>query len=152
MATMKVRLAKTGATSEKVGTGAFTNVEVHQFEGVSARIDKPFTDVDDSGNHTYTSAELQTGMVLRNPAGTNRTEVLPAASTLFTDFNLAATGDFFDVQFLCVPAYGVSNTVTFANGSNTFGSGVTLAANTYKTLRFLRMVSGSTDIVKVLAD
>jgi len=75
-----------------------------------------------AGNVTYTAAELIGGLILRDPAGGNRTDVTPTAANIVGAITNAAVGTSFE--------YYMKNTAD-ANESIAFsaGTGVTLVYN-----------------------
>ena len=81
--------------------------------------------VDTAGAATYTAAQIGRGIILRDPSGAARTDVLPTAALLIAGvanvYTLAADGD--SVQ------WEVRNTGAFAVTIST-GSGVTLLGDT----------------------
>lgn len=87
----------------------------------------PATDVT-AGPVTYTTAQLAGGLVVRDPAGLARTDVLPAAADIIADLNLDADGDTFVFYFVniadaaeAITFGGAPSGVTYANAGQTIG-------------------------------
>ena len=74
----------------------------------------PFSDAT-AGNITYTAAQLLTGIIVRDPNGDSRTDVLPTAALLVAAIVRPAIGDV--VKTLFVNGADAAETITFTAGT-----------------------------------
>lgn len=86
----------------------------------------PFSDAT-AGNITYTAAQLLTGIVVRDPNGASRSDVLPTAALLVAAIPGAAVGD--TIEFLITNGADAAETITLTAGAgSTFDANQTAAS------------------------
>src|SRR5690349_811929 len=90
--------------------------------GATARVDQLFrggfgTPVSDAtaGARTYTAAEILTGIIVRDPNGASRTDVLPTAALLVAALTRPAVGDV--ISCYIVNGADAAETITINAGS-----------------------------------
>lgn len=87
------------------------------------------TSVVTAGNATYTTAQLLSGLILRDPAGNARTDTLPTAADLVEAIQGAMVGTSFQVHIRnCADA---SEVLTIAAGTGGTVSGTATIAQNY---------------------
>lgn len=68
-----------------------------------------------AGNVTYTAAQLLSGVIVRDPAGASRTDVLPTAALLVAEMSDPKVGQMVDC--LVVNGADAAETITFTAGT-----------------------------------
>jgi hypothetical protein len=68
-----------------------------------------------AGARTYTAAEILGGLILRDPAGTDRTDVLPTAALLLAGMKEVTVGDV--IECLIINNADAAETITIAAGT-----------------------------------
>lgn len=107
------------------------------------------TEIQTAGNVTYTAAQLAT-TIMRDPAGANRTDVMPAATAIIAELGLAV-GDTNVLTIVNFTDAGSPETLTISGGTgnvylgpaviSTAGAARWLVtAESSTTVSFLRMV------------
>ncbi len=92
---------------------------------------------------TYTAAQLLGGLIIRDPAGDNRSDVTPTAALLIAAITQAGVGNSF--EFTIRNAADAAETITVTAGTGVTLSGtMTIAQNNSK--RFLAVVTSSTTV------
>lgn len=87
------------------------------------------TTIATAGNATYSAPVLLTGTILRDPAGANRTDVLPTAAQLVAAMGASATvGSSFDFLIINTSAGAFTVQITMGTG------GTAVGANTLATI------------------
>lgn len=96
--------------------------------------------INTAGVETYTAAQLLGGLILRDPAGSGRSDVTPAASDIIAAIPQAGVGTSF--EFTIRNTADASEAITVTAGSGVTISGTaTIAQNNSK--RFLAVVTGA---------
>lgn len=96
-----------------------------------------------AGAATYTAAQLLGGLILRDPAGANRSDVTPTAALIIAGITNAATGDSF--EFTIKNTADAAETITVTEGVDvTLVGTMTIAQNNSK--RFLCVVTAATTV------
>lgn len=90
------------------------------------------TTIDTAGDVTYTVAQLIGGMILRDPAGSNRNDVSPTAALIAKDMKLGKSGDSFD--FIIRNTADAAETITLTGGTGVTISGTATIAQNYSRL------------------
>lgn len=124
--------------------------------GATARIDQllrggglTITSIADTTNHTYTAAEVVSGVIVRDPNGGNKTDTLPTAALLVGGLTRPAVGDV--VKVLITNGADTAETLTLAAGSGgTFDNNQTSASRVvaqnsskFVFIRLTNVTSGS---------
>lgn len=92
---------------------------------------------------TYTAAQLLGGLILRDPAGSARSDVTPTAALILAALDAPVTGQSF--EFTIRNTADAAETITVTAGTDVTLSGtMTIAQNNSK--RFLCVVTGATTV------
>lgn len=104
------------------------------------------TTITTAGDATYTAANLATGRILRDPAGSNRTDTTDTAATLISTLGLVA--DWMEASCTIVNTADAAETITLAGGTSvTLKGSITIEQGTAVKLTILR-TSGTTVTVR----
>lgn len=102
--------------------------QVHKAFRHVAKWDAP-TQIATAGAATYTAAQILAGIVLRDPAGAGRTDVLPTAALLVGALRGEEIGDV--IKFVLCNQADANETITLTAGSGgAFDTGVTSTQKT----------------------
>lgn len=116
------------------GTGV---VRVATHSGLSGVVNKvTVTNDATAGAVTYTAAQIKGGIITRDPAGGNRTDVLPTAALLVAAIPGAAVGDSFDFVIKNTADMAETITVQSGAGGTDFGD-LAIAQNETKRFRIV---------------
>jgi hypothetical protein len=94
-----------------------------------------------AGAVTFTAAQLLGGLILRDPAGGARADLVPTVANLLLQFNKAKIGDAFEFTIRNTADAGETITVTTNTGWTLSGT-MTIAQNNSK--RFLVVITSAT--------
>jgi len=96
-----------------------------------------------AGNHTYTAAELLGGLILRDPAGADRSDPTDTAANIIAAMRQAGVGNSFEFTIRNTADADETITVTAGTGVTLSGT-MTIAQNNSK--RFLCVVTGASTV------
>jgi hypothetical protein len=92
------------------------------------------------GPATYSVAQLEAGIINRDPNGSSRTDTTPTAALIIGTFNLNFNDD--TIQVLLRNTSDAAETITLAGGTGvTIGGAAVIAAGESRTLTFVRTSS-----------
>lgn len=83
-----------------------------------------------AGNHTFTTAEILSGLILRDCAGGSRTDTLPAAADLVAAVQGAQVNHAFEVEIRNFSDAAETITIAAGAGGTTSGTMTIATANT----------------------
>ncbi len=107
------------------------------------------TNVTTAGAATLTAAAVLGGRITRDPAGSNRTDVLPTGTLLDDEDTSLATGDAF--TFVLDNTADAAETITLdmGTGLTNRGSAITIAQNTSAVLQFVKTGTATYNVYRL---
>lgn len=120
----------------------FTNLDNLNVEGYAVK-KATVTTTATAGAVTFTAAEVLGGLILRDPAGAGRADLLPTAASLITELGEPGVGTSFEFTIRNTADAAETITVTTNTGLTLSGT-MTIAQNNSK--RFLAVVTSATTI------
>lgn len=120
----------------------FTNLDNLNVEGY-ALSKTTVTTEDTAGAVTFTAAEILGGLILRDPNGAGRADLLPTAASIITELDNPEVGTSFEFTIRNTANAAETITVTTNTGLTLSGT-MTIAQNNSK--RFLAVVTGATTV------
>jgi hypothetical protein len=101
------------------------------------------TTIATAGNVTYNVGDLFAGLILRDPAGSGRSDVSPTAALILAQLKNPQKGDYFDFELRNTADAAETITLTAGTGVTISGT-ATVAQNNQK--RFRVVVTSSTTV------
>jgi hypothetical protein len=101
------------------------------------------TTISTAGAVTFTAAEIMGGLILRNPNGAARADLLPTAADIIAAIDNAKVGDSF--EFIVRNTAGAAETITITTNTGLTLSG-TMTIDQNNSKRFLVVVTAATTV------
>lgn len=126
--------------SEQSGVTRISSLEARNGRVIE---NKAVTTITTAGAVTFAASEILGGLILRDPAGAGRADLLPTAANIIAALNKPATGASFEFTIRNTADAAETITVTTNTGLTLSGT-MTIAQNNSK--RFLAVVTSPTAV------